>query len=163
MKILDIKSDEEVLEAVDLYHKISDKLFISISKEESIKNFKKLVSYKKFLKCIKKNNVIIAWIYADIMKPLHMSENVFYQFYYASSETGISAYKCVVMLHNEMIKEASKRKIRYSISQGSFMDEHNTFSRILEKNGWDRRGHTAIFELPQQDARLVRPATFLSR
>lgn len=148
---------------IELYYNLNDHFFITVDKNESLKNLIELFYKRNFIRIIKKDSKIIAWILAIKNKQMHSKEILLQQVYYASSEKGFLAYKCVVLLHNEMLEEAKKLKVDLALSQGSHLDENNTFSRILEKNGWDRRGHTAIYRLPRQDSRFEHHATFFSR
>jgi hypothetical protein len=122
------------------------------------------------MKILKKNDNIIAFIVAVIDKPLHNNEVGLVQIYYACSEKGFTAYKCAVQLHEELIKEGIKQKLDFVLSQGSHMDPEFIFTRILENNGWERRGHVAMRRLPRQGSRFPRQGsrldhldTFLSK
>jgi hypothetical protein len=46
-----------------------------------------------------------------------------------------------------MIEEAKRLDIHLAMSTGSHLDENNTFTKILERYGWERRGHVAIKKL----------------
>lgn len=138
------KSIKDIRYCVDMYYDLNDHSFLEVSKEQSYKNLLTLCKRNRFVRVLKHNNIIIAWIYADIVVPLYYDKKVYQQLFYASDQTGIKAYKSVVMLHDELIKEAINKEIKVIISQGSHMDEDYTFTKILEKNGWDRRGYIAI-------------------
>jgi hypothetical protein len=153
----------DLKECIDLYYNINDHSFAFVDKNESLKNLYQLYLKKEFIRVIKKDNKIIAWILCIKNKPLHSANNHLQQIYYACSEKGFLAYKCVVVLHNAMIEEAKRIRINELISQGSHLDDNNVFAKILERNGWSRRGYLASYRLPQQDSRLPRHATFLSR
>jgi tRNA 2-selenouridine synthase SelU len=57
--------------------------------------------------------------------------------------TGIKAVKAVVTLHHSLEREAKRLGIKRLISMSNHLDERNTFVRILEKEGWDRRHYLA--------------------
>ena len=50
-------------------------------------------------------------------------------------------------LHQELIEEAKRLDIKLVMSTGSHFDEDNTFTKILERYGWERRGYIAIKKL----------------
>ena len=153
----------DLKECIDLYYSINDHSFTFVDKNESLKNLYQFYLKKEFIRVIKKNNKIIAWILCIKNKPLHSTKNHLQQIYYASSEKGFSAYKCVITLHNAMIDEAKRIGVNELLSQGSHLDDNNVFAKILEKNGWSRRGYLASYKLPQEDSRLPHHDTFLSR
>jgi len=64
--------------------------------------------------------------------------------YYACDQTGISAYRSIVLLHDEMQKCSLKLPVKYCVSAGSPLDDNNVFAKVLEKNGWSRKGYMAV-------------------
>lgn len=160
MLITKIKSKEEILDCVNLYYNLNDHSFIEIDKKECIKNLTKIILDKEFVRILKHNDKIIAWLWARKVQALHSIIPMFQQMYYACSEKGFLAYKSVVLLHEAMIEEAKRQRISFAISQGSHMDPDNTYVRILERNGWERRGHVAIYRIAQDP---IQRSTFLSR
>lgn len=163
MQVRQLQTKEEVRFCTDMYCDLNDDSFIDVNRNESYYNLLKLVKNNAFARVIVRDDKILAWILAQKMQPLHMDYPIFQQMYYASKESGVLAYKCVIKLHEAMIEEAKRLKIGAVLSQGSHMDSDYTFTRILEKSGWSRRGYVAILKLPQEGARLGLPDTFLSR
>lgn len=152
MIIDQISTAQEVEECVDLYLSIVDQSWLPASRDTSIKSLMDKVRRQKFVRLIKKDSRIIAWIYADQVALPHADYSLFQQIYYASNQSGSLAYKCVVALHDSMYEAGKLTDAKYCISVGSPFDNDNTFTRILEKNGWIRRGHTATKELPAKTA-----------
>lgn len=148
---------------IEIYYSLNDHSYINVDKDESLQNLKQFYYKRDFIRIVKRENKIIAWILAIKNKQLHSKEFHLQQLYYACSEKGFTAYRCVILLHEAMIEEAKRIKVNLLLSQGSHLDENNTFTKILERNGWDRRGHTALYRLPRQDGKLGQGATFLSR
>lgn len=143
-----IRSLSDIEECVNLYYNLNDHSFIAVSKEESIRRLSQKVRQQKFVRTLlDDNDKIVAWIYCDIAKPDHSTEPQFQQMYYASNLIGIQAYKAVIKLHEAMIEESKRLKVNLLVSYGSHMDESYTFTRILEKNGWSRRGYVAVYKL----------------
>jgi adenine deaminase len=94
-----------------------------------------------------KNNQIIGWIYATPGLNLHTKEKILQQIYFCSNQAGISAARVIKVLHEELIEEAKRLDIKLVMSTGSHFDEDNTFTKILERYGWERRGYIAIKKL----------------
>lgn len=158
-----IKSKQDLIDCVELYYNLNDHLFIDVDKNICYSNISKLYKQDNFIRVIEKENKIIAWMLATKVQPLHTLYPMLQQLYYACNQTGFIAYKCVIMLHEALVEEAKRLNLRMCISQGSHMDPENVFVRILEKQGWERRGHTAILKLPHVGPERTLPATVFSR
>lgn len=147
MKIIHVRTRLQLEQCVDMYLGLNDESFLPSSRTASLSALFTKIRTNKFVRAIELENRIIAWIYADVVKLEHTDYKCFQQFYYASDQVGVKAFRCINLLHSEMINEARKLKVKYCVSYGSHMDPSNTFVRILEKSGWKRRGHIAIFEM----------------
>jgi hypothetical protein len=148
MRIIKPRTLEDVVICVEMYANLNDHSFVKISKERSLRYLLQACKQNKFVRILlNQQDEIEAWIYADVFMPFHSDEKMLQQIYYASNKEGVKAYRHVVSLHEAMLDEARLRNISLAISQGSHMDETNVFSRILEKSGWERRGHTALKRL----------------
>lgn len=148
MRIIKPRSTDDIRACIDLYCDLNDPGFLTVCKDNCYKHLSQFARQGKFIRLkLDNDDKIIAWIFAAKVQSYHSASPMFQQLYYASSNKGIKAYRDVIDLHEEMIQEAKRLNIPMVISQGSHMDENNTFSRILEKNGWDRRGHTALKRL----------------
>lgn len=143
-----IKTKEEVEYCVQMYLDLNDSEFIDADFDTSFKTLFQLVRLKKFVRVLKQEEEeIIAWIYAEKVKIAHMAYPVLQQMYYASNQTGIKAARCVKLLHRELITHAKEINIDTILSPGSHMDSNFVFAKILEKDGWERRGFLAIKRL----------------
>jgi len=148
MRIDIIKNNEEIEECVQMYYDLNDHDFLDADIDTAIKNLFKIVRIKRFVRVVRdENDKIIAWIYAEKIRLLHMNYDVMQQIYYASNQTGLKAARCIKLLHNELIDYAISRNLNTIISPGSHLDPDFIFAKILEKQGWDRRGHIAIKKL----------------
>jgi hypothetical protein len=144
--IRELQNSKEVRRCVEMYFSLNDWLELDFG--VCLKNMNRLVRRKRFFRLLEHDSKIIAWIYCEPAQPLHQSFPQYQQIYYASDQSGILAYKAVVKLHEAMLDEAVRLNYRLAVSQGSHMDEANVFSKILEKNGWERRGYGALKRLP---------------
>lgn len=147
---------QDIKDCVEIYHQLNDHSFIDMSVEESIRTISMFARQNKFIRVKKVDNETVAWIMCEKTKPYHQTEFQLQQVYYASKRSGIAAYKDVIDLHDAMIKEAKDKNIPIVISTGSHMDPENTFTRILARVGWERRGYVALRRLvprlPRGDA-----------
>jgi hypothetical protein len=148
MKVVKPRTIEDIAACVEIYNSINDHSFLHMDVETSFSNFLKLSKQGFFMRLlVDDTGVVRAWIFASKVKPVHSDRFSFQQDYFASNLSGVKAYKAVVLLHEAMIEEATRLNIGTAISQGSHMDETFTFTRILEKQGWQRRGHIAVKRL----------------
>lgn len=144
-----IRSRTEIELCVDLYGSRSEPSFLPLDYNLSKLNLFDKVRRNKFVRVFRVDDEIKAWIYADLVKLPHASEQYFQQFYYGSSLTGSAAYKAVVSLHREMVLFANTTNATWCTSTGSPYDTENTFARILEKQGWTRRGYLAAIKIKE--------------
>ena len=89
---------------------------------------------------------IVAWILCSKYHIPYFKDPVFFQEYYYSSLRGFSAFRALHMLHKEALREAASKALEFMVSGGSFLDEDNIFAKLLEVNGWARKGHFAYKE-----------------
>ena len=143
MNICKISSTAEILICIEMYLELNDFSFLSVDKNLAIQNLDLAVRRNKFVRMLKENNRIVAWLYADIGKSLHMNEKILQQYYYCSNLNGIRAFKAVKVLHEDLLKYAKENKYDLVFSLGSHLDEKYVFTRMLEKLGWQRRGYIA--------------------
>ena len=138
---------EDIHFCVDMYLKLNDENFIPADKQLAYDNLSNLVRRNKFVRMAVKDDKIIGWIYATPGLNLHTKEKILQQSYFCSNQTGISAARVIKFLHQELIEEAKRLDIKLVMSTGSHFDEDNTFTKILERYGWERRGYIAIKKL----------------
>lgn len=147
MIVSEIKTMNEIKYCVDMYYAQNDFSFLNVDKQLAIKNLETCVRRKKFVRILYKDNIIVSWIYANQLTSQHMSESILLQNYYCSVLKGTSAVRSLKLLHNEMISYAKENKYQICMSNGSHLDENNTFAKILERLGWIRRGYVAIYKI----------------
>lgn len=141
------RSLADIRECVTLYANLNDYSFLDVSIEKSVQALLQKVRADKFVRMKLFNNEIVSWLYADSVELSHSEDRILQQIYYASKLKGIAAYRSVVELHSLMEDEGRKLGKTLLTSPGSHLDENNTFAKILEKNGWQRRGFLAIKNL----------------
>ena len=164
MKISTVKTREDIVYCVDMYLQLNDPSFIDTDRERAIKSLTDIVRKKGFVKVIREDSdEIIAWVWFAIVHSLHMPYPVFQQNYYASNQNGIKAARCVKLLHRAAIEEATQLKLSGLISCGSHMDPDYIFAKLLERDGWLRRGYCAIYRLPHRGPETRLAQTVFSR
>ena len=147
-----IRTIQESNACVELYIKMNDEEFIPANIDKSIKSFSNLVKSGAFLRILDdEDSEIVAWLLAQKVDHPHINGMVLQQYFYASSLKGLKAAKAVIILHRALIEEAKRLQIRYVFSLGSYLDENNTFVKILEKDGWKRRNYAAVYDLKQHE------------
>jgi hypothetical protein len=147
MRLSKIYSLSEVKECVELYYNLGDHNFVNANKEYWVSNLSQAVLRNKFVRVIKQEEKIIAWMWADKVQLAHNPEPIFQQLYYASNTTGFTSFRCVKLLHEALLDEARRLKLSSALSMSSHEDEDFTFTRMLERLGWERRGYIAIYKL----------------
>jgi hypothetical protein len=69
-----------------------------------------------------------------------------YQLYYHCSLSGYSAVKALILVHEAMIEAAREKDIRLVVTS-SELDNHETFNRVLLKQGWIKRNRGLIYSI----------------
>jgi hypothetical protein len=148
MNISKIKTNEDVIECVNMYFDQNDHLFLEANFRIAVKNLDIIIRRNKFVRILKESDKIVAWMYADTYKSLHSDFKAIQQYYYCSTLKGTKAFKAVKLLHEDLVKYAIENKYEFVMSPGSHLDPDYTFTRILEKLGWERRGYIALYKTP---------------
>lgn len=157
LRVEPILTNEDVIACCDMYIALNDPSFLDLDRDTCIRNMWSRVRLRHFLRCLRDDGGIKAWIYGAPIRHDHANYNVFQQMYYASNQTGVSAARCVRILHEALYDEACKGDYRYVISPGSFYDDTNTFARLLERYGWTRRGYLAVREVVRGEPNAGQP------
>jgi hypothetical protein len=146
MKISRIKSLQDLDEIVRMYLHYNDDSFMPADYKKTHANMIRSIRTGFFRIVVDDDDSLIGAMLANVTDVRHMKKKVMRQDYFFSIG-GVKGYKAVVLLHEELVKEARTRKVDIVYSAGSFQDENNTFARILEKQGWQRRGYAAAFHI----------------
>ena len=146
--ITNTRSIRDIEACVDAYISIiKDKDFDKFDREYAIRVLMTYSRSKSLLKIKIENEKVVAFIIAIENRSIHKSGIILQQAYFCTTRSGIKAYRDIVDLHKEMETYAKIRNIRTLISTSSHNDPDFVFSRILEKNGWKRKGYLAKKEL----------------
>jgi hypothetical protein len=107
-----------------------------------------IILYKQnaFIQLIKEDNEIIGGIIATVIQLPYFDRPCLYQNFYISNQKGIKSFNAIKLTHNALIEYAERNKISYVISGSSPIDETQIFTRVLEKQGWIRKGHLALWK-----------------
>jgi len=149
MEISHLVGKRDLLDCVDLYISMNDPEFLpDVDADLAASRIMQRLRSGAFIRLLKEDGEVFAFIIGCDAHQDFASEPQLHQLYYASKyTTGTKAVKAVVLLHNELEVYARSRNLSTVVSPGSHMDETNVFSRILEKQGWTRRGHIALKNL----------------
>jgi len=128
---------------------MNDHDFMPVHADYAYQHFWAHVKSGKYNQLYLEDNVIKGGILCNLSRNMHCNATFLKQDYFFTSEKGVKAFKIVKVLHEKMIEEAIRCNCPMAISTGSHLDEDYTFTRILEKLGWQRRGYVAIKHLPQ--------------
>jgi hypothetical protein len=131
---------------IDIYADYNDNSFIAVNRRKSLLQLTDRVNQGQIFYTIRDSDVIVGWVLAEQLKHPFSTHSFLQQSFYVTSLSGIKAARAVILAHEELIKQAELRGIEIVLSVGSFYDEQNIFTKILEKRGWSRRGHTAIWK-----------------
>jgi hypothetical protein len=130
-----------------MYRLSNDETLFESDKEASLKSLQMSIGRGAFFRVIESDGVIRGWILARIVRREFLKDLSLQQHFCCVSFKGIRAVRAVIKLHAALIEEAYIKNIRYVESSGSHMDTKNTFVRILEREGWERRGYLAVLDL----------------
>jgi hypothetical protein len=147
MKIVSPTSESQLAKCVEMYAALNDYSFINIDTkfcyESIVKHWKTL----QYIKLIIDNNQLVGFIMATSAMSKHSKDRYMLQEYYCTNLNGFKSAKAVKLSHNDLVEYAKKNKYKFVYSQGSHMDPEHVFTRLLEKFGWDRRGHIAKYTI----------------
>ena len=116
-----------------------------MDKEFGISSLRK--AQRDFFRVVKIDSKIVAWLTAKVVQSQYYPEFVLTQWCCCCEVKGIIGYRCIIMLHDEMEKEARKLKLAGVVSTCNEHDTTFLFARILEKHGWNRIGYMAYKSL----------------
>jgi hypothetical protein len=94
---------------------------------------------------IRKSGSIVGGLLAAMSEHELSMHRVVHQRFYFCSESGLNAVRAIQLAHTVLINEMRSRNASYIFSQGNFFDLKCVFARTLEKIGWIRNGHLAIY------------------
>lgn len=158
MELKSVTSISEIEICVDMYLKYNDYSFLPADRSVAIAKMVLAARRQKFFKIVTDNSRIVAAILADISGNHHSDTKFLSQQYYASELTGVKAFRAIKLTHDALFQQAELLKCDFAASTGSHMDESHVFAKILEKQGWTRRGYLCVKPTQVQLARAHRAA-----
>jgi len=147
MKIIQPSSEQQLKFCADMYISQNDNSFINLDSQFCYENIIKHWKCLNYIKLIIDNNQIVGFIMANETISKHSRDKFIAQEYYCTNLSGFKSARAVKLSHEDLTEYAKKNKLKFVISQGSHMDPDHTFTRLLEKFGWDRRGHIAKYNI----------------
>lgn len=147
-----LTSTKDIYTCIDMYISKNDYTFLPADRAVACSALASFLKANDFIRVLEEDDNIYAWCLFKQVRVPHMPVDVFQQVYFASSAEGLKAVRAIHLLHDAAVEEARRRNLKYVTSAGSHMDEKNVFVRILERHGWLRRGHIAVYHLPAHAA-----------
>jgi len=147
MQVTKPTSEQQLKFCTDMYIGQNDNSFINLDSQYCYENIIKHWKSLNYIKLIIDNNQIVGFIMASSTVSKHSKDKFIVQEYYCTNLIGFKSARAVKLAHEDLIENAKKNKFKFVISQGSHMDPNHVFTRLLEKFGWDRRGHIAKYAL----------------
>lgn len=140
------QNEAELLLVADIYLKYDDG-FLPVNREvcyENIINHWRRLGYVRIIHHARR---VIGFIMASVVTTKHSKEKMLLQEYFCTDLSGFAAAKAVKLAHRDLVQHAANQRIVTVMSCGSHMDPDHTFTRILEREGWKRKGHVALIQL----------------
>jgi hypothetical protein len=149
MHISPPKDEQELRVVADIYLDYDDG-FLPVNREVCHENI--LLHWKRlgYIRIIHHANRIVGFIAGSPIMTKHSKEKVLLQEYFCTNLTGFAAAKAVKLAHRDMVNYARAQRLFVIMSCGSHMDPDHTFTRILEREGWGRKGHVALLRIVKQ-------------
>lgn len=142
-----INCEEDLVRCISLYAPMNDNAFLPVDVNTSFINLKDAWDRGFFLRAIYDDNELHGFILAHVTNLIHVKSKILQQLYYVSDFTGFKAARALILSHEAMINYAKKLNIKYVMSSASHMDDNLSLCKILQKKGWDVRGHIALYKL----------------
>jgi hypothetical protein len=157
MEIRDIRGITELRECIKFAsEQYNDPLF-PVDEKYFFRNMLQAIQSGASCKVIINNNEIVAWGCYIIAAPYpHSREKEVSQMYYQTKLKGFLAVKALRLYHRAMIKYALAKGID-KCATSSIMDTQETFYRILEKDGWIRRGCCMVYKISRNNSHQSSP------
>jgi hypothetical protein len=147
MIIRKLKSVMELRDCVSNSIELYNDPFFPADKDYALRSILQAKQEGALIRVIEDKEKIVGWGIAALATPwLHSPDKQLSQLYYHTTLDGIKAVKALRLFHKEMVEYARKYKIR-KCTTSSMLDNQETFYRILEKDGWIRRGCLLVYPL----------------
>ena len=154
MEFLKPTNEAQLRHCCDIYMAQNDPEFMRVDANSCYQSLIKHWRLNGYVRVIWLKGEIVGFIMASIVPVMYSKEKHLAQEYYCTNLTGFAAAKAVIESHKGLVEVAKMKLIPVVISQGSHMDPENTFTRILERQGWTRRGFVANIRAVPDVARV---------
>lgn len=150
------RNTSDIINCVNMYLSLDEPGFMPASFDSSCRSLVNHWQHGGFIRLVEEDGRLIAWIFAICAPMDHISEKIVSQRYYASKTSGVKSFRALKLLHDEMLAYAHRINAAYCTSTGSHFDTAFTFTRMLEKCGWTRRGYLAIYKMKDYHGTLTK-------
>ena len=140
---------QQIEQCVNLYGSLEENTykFLPWNYKRFVSTLQEVRSKGNYLKVLQQDGQVLAFLYGILVDHHpHMTERVAQQQYFFTSRKGLGAYRAVKVLHEDFVRWAEGKKCAIVLSTGSHMDEDYTFTKLLERCGWERRGYLAVWK-----------------
>jgi hypothetical protein len=142
--IRNVTSLNDIEACIQLYLETYDTSFIPVSIEYSRRVLIDHVRKRNFLKVYEEKGRIIAALMAGVMRLQFYDQPVLRVIYYCTNQKGFKSAYLVKIMHESML---SYEGVSMILAESSPLDTNQKLVRILEKYGWERKGHVALWRL----------------
>jgi len=136
------QSCQEIVDCVDLYLSISPD--VPVDRAYTIRFMTEAAKRQQFFRLIRLGEELVGWFLAKEIGLGHTQAKTFQQMYYMTNLTGVRAVKAVILAHEAIEDRACELGMEIVASTASHNDPAFVLTRILEKQGWTRRGYYAF-------------------
>lgn len=148
--IRDAMSQADLKVCLEMYKSINDETFIHVDDTFALKQlreFTKLPSVHGGFYLSVEEHRIVGWMAYHVTRSKYGGELQVVQHVCGVAPRGLAGIRVQSELHEELIRRAYLVNAVSVVSSGNPYDTSFVFARVLERQGWKRRGFMAIYEL----------------
>ena len=140
------KSEKEVKRVIDIHAEfVKDDTLFPYNVNTAYLNYLQ-VRKQDYYKTIKTDDgEIVGGCHAKIHIPDYTNVKLLQVMFYICKLKGIGAFRAATELHRDLIAYAEAKYIPYVLSVSGYFDEDAILAKILEKDGWLRKGYGAVW------------------
>jgi hypothetical protein len=147
LRVRNVKSYGELIACVETSVKNYRDEFFPTDKNKSIAWLNNHVNSGGFFKVLEDSTGVVGYGAATICKPTIYSNQIcLSQVAYHTTTKGRKAIEALRLFHKAMIDFARLSGVTLCVTS-SILDNQDTFTRILERDGWTRRGGTLVMRV----------------
>jgi hypothetical protein len=148
--IRDAMSQADLKVCLEMYKDINDESFIHVDDAfalKRIREFTKLSCTQGGFYLSVEGHTIVGWMAYHVTSSQYGGERQVVQHVCGVAPKGLHGIRVQLELHEELIRRAYLVNAASVVSSGNPYDTSFVFARVLERQGWKRRGFMAIYEL----------------